>query len=293
MFIHRYITNFTENIETVRNSIILTGIAILILGIFTLTYKNVLLILNHLFQLNKVSVVLKIDSSLEDIEDVINEINSKTFVKNFLQVETSGIKEELFQNFENITQELKNLNLQDFPPFLEFTVHGGIQKVQNFINRLSDHRAVQKILTGKNASQQIATIIKIIDIIGIIFLFLLGISIYFMIYHSIQITIYSQITRINILMILGATRSFIRGPYVFLGLVIVLAGSALGILILYIFYQFAISFITLNENSFFIREYTRFFEPPELLMFSLIATVISYIAVRKAIYRILDEKKIL
>ena len=256
---------FSANKSTLFGGILPITILITILGCFSLLYNNSIKVLDHLFEVTNYSMILKQNTSVKEVEKLFREIQKNPNITNAKKVTPAQAKKEILEAFDKINKDLKSFELNKFPYVLEFTLETNRTKTKVFLQQLRDNPNTYSLVSGLDSSSQIETLFFVIRVIGSFFLLLLAISVFYIVNHSIQVVFFNLKKEIEVLLILGATQSFIYIPFMFNGFLIIFLGSLLGTILTYVIFLSSIAFITFNESSFFIEQVAVFFKPDFLV----------------------------
>jgi cell division transport system permease protein len=112
-----------------------------------------------------------------------------------------------------------------------------IEKVESVVNYVGSLQGVEKITYSKDTVNKLIRITNIIQVIALILIiFLLFISI-IVVSNTIKLTVMAREREITIMKYVGATNWYIRGPFLFEGIIIGLVGAIIsGILVLIIYH---------------------------------------------------------
>ena len=142
-------------------------------------------------------------------------------------LEASGyIKSTKFVGKDRAAAELKNELGEDFVDFLGFnpllssidvTVYAGYANPDSLAmleRKLLSHPEIQEVYYQRNLVKQLNTNVKKISIIILIMSLLMFVIFAALINNTIRLSIYSKRFIINTMQLVGATRSFIRRPFI-------------------------------------------------------------------------------
>jgi len=107
-----------------------------------------------------------------------------------------------------------------------------IDGVRGSIERYRSHPAVDEVIYGSEWVEQVQKVLNVFRLFGYVTLFVVLLVIVFLIANTIKLVIYSRRDEIEIMQLVGATRGFVRIPFVIGGVVQGLLGSVLGLILL-------------------------------------------------------------
>lgn len=111
--------------------------------------------------------------------------------------------------------------------------------IQTFIDKISKNSRVKEVVYQESLIDMVNKNIRIIGIVVLAFTVILLIIAIALINNTIRLAIYSQRFLIKSMQLIGATKNFIRKPYILYGIVHGLIGALIAILLLIFTLQFA------------------------------------------------------
>ncbi|MGO1521744.1 MAG: cell division protein FtsX [Sphingobacterium sp.] len=111
--------------------------------------------------------------------------------------------------------------------------------IQMFINKVGKNSRINEVVYQESLIDMVNKNIRLIGIVILAFTAILLIIAVALINNTIRLAIYSQRFLIKSMQLIGATKNFIRKPYIFYGIAHGLIGSLIAILLLILTLQFA------------------------------------------------------
>lgn len=165
-------------------------------------------------------------------------------------------KDDYVLRTEYVSKELAAKNLKEDlgEDFVEYLGHNPLlpsidvylkeqyansDSIQPFINKLEKNSRVKEVVYQESLIDMINKNIRIISIVVLAFAVILLVIAVALINNTIRLAIYSQRFLIKSMQLIGATKNFIRKPYILYGIVHGLIGSLIAILLLLFTLQFA------------------------------------------------------
>lgn len=157
---------------------------------------------------------------------------------------------------EYISKELAAKNLKEDlgEDFIEFLGHNPLlpaidvymkedyantDSIQAFINKISKNEKIKEVVYQESLIDMVNHNIRVISIVVLAFAAILLIIAIALINNTIRLAIYSQRFLIKSMQLIGATKNFIRRPFITYGIVHGLLGSLISILLLILILKFA------------------------------------------------------
>lgn len=117
--------------------------------------------------------------------------------------------------------------------------YANTDSIQAFIDQISRNSRIMEVVYQESLIDMVNQNIRIISIVVLAFTVILLIIAVALINNTIRLAIYSQRFLIKSMQLIGATKTFIRRPYILYGIVHGLIGSLIAILLLLFTLQFA------------------------------------------------------
>lgn len=279
--------NIRSNFATTIAGIITTSFALIILGTFILVYLNLIQLTQMVFQKSNYSIFL--DTRID--EDARNRIKKHLLtiwgMSEVHEVSAKEARRQLISSFGETGQALEKLDFPQFPDIIEFSLSRSNVLSNRELEEIRQLPGVDEVIFGRETRDQVSIFFTIANFVGVFLIILLVISIILIIHNSVQVALRIRIREIEILEILGATKTFIQLPYICEGIIIAVTGYCISLGLIFMLYEFVVAGITFNEATYGIRQQVRFFTLVEigntLLLLILLGLVSSVLASNKII----------
>jgi len=229
-------------------SVITVTATLFIMGIFILFMQNMNIGMKNVQSQIEIKVFLKNTITKVEQENIYNEIDKISGVKDIDYEDKSEALEKFnTQISENDSSLLNNYGSSNNPLPNSYIIKLELPEIsKQVINSIKDMPGIESIGNDQDFTNKIISISKNLKWLGIaLFLLMITTSI-FLISNTIKLTIYSREKEIGIMKSVGATDWFIRWPFIIEGAVIGLIGSLSANFLLY--YLYKIVFVKINEN---------------------------------------------
>ncbi len=204
----------------------------IIVGLAFIVLTNMQSIADSIGDKNVIIVYMPVEATQEQIDALDKDIRALSNIKSVVSVS----KEEALQQQKeqsDYSEELwAGLDENPFPQSFQITVEN-LEKFNETLEQIKKLDNIDAIRENREFAEQLYSIRTTIYYIslGIIAAFLL--MSLFIISNTIRITIFSRRLEISIMKSVGATRSFIRWPFMIEGMVIGMISGILGFLIVW------------------------------------------------------------
>lgn len=255
--IRHFFRHLWESIKSLKRNIWMTiasvssvAITLTLVGIFAAVLLNVEKIAQGIENNIQISVYLDVNSA-DNSETKTNEVGETVQNDAYHQVydqinALSGVKSVTFSSKDDQLAKLKETYGDDWAMFdgdsnplqdvyvVETTSASKVKKVANKISKIE---GVESVNYGGSNSDQLFKISKFIRTWGVAGTVLLVVVAIFLISNTIRMTIMSRHRDIEIMRLVGAKNSYIRGPFFFEGAWVGLLGAIVPSIIIYFGYK--------------------------------------------------------
>lgn len=242
-FIKEAFINLKRNTSTAVGSIITIFLSLFLIGIFCFMNIMVQSIADDMEDKVSITAYVSDDASDEDIETVMADIAEMEYVDTV----SFTTKEQALEEFQESEANLDMVEALDgenpLPRSIEVeltdsqmveTVVDQILANETFVNICDDpDDPTDSVMYGQRSVERLLTVTNIIRYAGIAVVILLVFVTLVFISNTIRLAITARRREISIMRLVGATKGFIRGPFIMEGVLHALIGSLLAILCLY------------------------------------------------------------
>lgn len=257
----------------------------LVLGFF-LFFKNINRVINIWGEVEKVTVYLDSDVNEKDIGNTINKIKSLAGVEAVKHVGKEEAVEDFKAQVAGYVKDIKkDVNLmQVIPSYLEISIKpessfdGTVNKLNMISAKIQELDFVEEVSYGSIWMDKYS---KFIDYTSRFAFFVGAILIaatFLVISNMIKTNLYQRSKEIEVLEMIGATKSYIRKPFVIEGVVMSLMGGVFAIAIIGgIFFLLGSKFET-QVKFFKLEDMFHFLSALEVLLFLTFSMIIGFCA---------------
>lgn len=207
-------------------------VSVVVLGLFLIIIGNLNFITDVLLSQVEVTVFLEEGLSEEGIFQI------KTTLQSYASVDSVHFvsREEALKILE---EKLKgNIPVKENPLLnsLEVSVRDP-EKISEIASKAEKLKGVHHVKYGKREYDKLRSFSSFINKVGSGFTILMIVITMLIVTNTIRLTIYARKQEIDIMQLVGATRWFIRWPFIMEGLVYGFFGSILAVIILFLSYR--------------------------------------------------------
>ena len=242
-FFKESLTGFARNLSTTLGSIITIFLSLLIIGIFAIGAVVVNNVVTSVENQVSITAYVADDATQEDIsacEDFIRTLDG-------VQDVTFTTKEQALENFKNsmtsnpdIVDQLDGQN--PLPASIDVDLSEA-QEVTEIAEQIQGNELFVKICDnpddpsdslqyGQKTVEKLFTLTNSIRTVGIVLIALLIFIAFIFINNTVRLAILARSKEISIMRLVGASNSFIRGPFLMEGALHALIGAALAIIVM-------------------------------------------------------------
>jgi len=208
----------------------------------------------------KFSVMLYLSDTIsqQERDNIITTVQKDRAVDKAVFIPKDQALKELKSTLKDSAFILEGLGENPLPDSLEIKFKSdavGPDAVQRLANSVKDMKGIQEIEYGENFLSAVHSLRTGMKTIGMTIFIIMSVGMLFVCYSTVKILFYRKDREIETYKLLGATRSFIRTPFLLEGAVIGFAGgllSLMGILTLYyvLFFRLSSTFPLLKLIAF-------------------------------------------
>jgi cell division transport system permease protein len=182
----------------------------------------------------KFSLTVYLDNNLQRVEldSVIDTFRKKKAVQSVRYISKDEAMKELKSTLKNSDYILEGLEENPLPDSLEIRLKSdelGAETVQQFSREALKLKGITEVNYGEKFLSTLESIKKSVKAIGLFFAVILSTGIIFVCYSTVKILFYRRAEEIETFKLLGATKGFIRMPFLIEGAVIGACGGLLSL----------------------------------------------------------------
>ena len=254
-FVHEALVNMSRN--KLLNGIVIGMIAVslAIFGIFWLIYVNLNAVVRHWSDAVHIVAYLKDPvaepqrTQLEAQIRAIEKVNAVTYIS----------PEKAFEEFKkrlgNYADLVAGLESNPLPASYEIRLarnHRDLASVRKVVDALKTVQSVDEVQYGQQWLENLTTVVTMFRFVGVFLGIFLFLTVIFIISNTIKLTLYAREEELNIMKFIGATESFIKGPFLAEGIIRGFFGAVSSLLILYLIYKLFLTLVTYSSQSLFV-----------------------------------------
>ena len=231
-------------------SILTIAAGFLFTAITMLTIYNIDLATKYLPEKFSVMLYLRSDLSPRESDTVMRAVQKDPAVDKATFISKEEAWKELKSNMKDTNYVLEGLGENPLPDSIELKLKSdaiGPESVRKLTSRLKAITGIQEIEYGEKFLSSIYSLSRGIKMIGIVLIIIMSAGTLFVCYSTVKILFYRKDREIETYKLLGATKGFIRAPFIIEGAILGVSGglcSLIGVLVLYyfVFLKFSVTF---------------------------------------------------
>jgi cell division protein FtsX len=233
-FIKRAYVNFFRNFQNNFSSIINVAVVSFFALFLLFILENAISFIEKLVSSNSAIIILKEDSSSEDIGGFREIIRSEKIVESFRYISPEEAFSELNRTFSLRTEAIDIKPEGVLPPIFEIRFYEGLDKesFERFIHRLRQGKGFKDIRLNMELLEISFKIKRYSILYRIVLYIILCISSFYILSNTIGLNLNNnRREEIELVELLGGDYIDLRVPYVLEGLIVVSIGFCLGLLV--------------------------------------------------------------
>lgn len=220
-------------------SMITIAMALLVIGLVASSIYNINLFTRKLPEKFFIVAYLNDRLSAKDAEEIMTELKGRGMVEKAKYISKEEALRELRTSLKDADYILEGLNENPLPASIEIRFKKetvGPQSVKQFVDRVRKIPGIEDVQYGEKFLLSLHSIKAGTETVGLILTVVMISGIVFICYSTVKILFYRRREEIETLKLLGATRGFIRTPFVIEGGVIGAVGGVISTAIVFAFY---------------------------------------------------------
>ncbi|MBI5026840.1 MAG: ABC transporter permease [Nitrospirae bacterium] len=265
------------------------SVGFLVLGTFALVTFNIDLTLNRWAEGFGLVVYLKDNISESEKNSLKERLKKDSDIVEVKYISKDVAFAEMKRSLKSINPGLESLEENPLPDSIELRLRRDViepVRIKEKASKIKTLSGVEDVQYGEKWLSSLNSIARVMKIIGLLLGSVISVAIAFATYSTIKILFYRKNEEIETLKLLGATKIFIKAPFLIEGFIIGLIGGTIGSLTLFGLYSFittrAVNFLPSIKGSLV-------FLPPEAypaipIAGAIISTLGSFLALGKIKY---------
>ncbi|MDD2897113.1 MAG: permease-like cell division protein FtsX [Desulfuromonadaceae bacterium] len=259
-FVSRALTNIRQNVFVNVVTIGTITLALLIVSLFLLVFVNLESAADNWSERVQVTVYFDKELTSQEQSGFREKISALSGISKVSYV----TREEALKRFKNRLrgQEtlLDGVGADVLPTSFEIALkssHRDTASVEAVVSALKRIPGISEVQYGEEWVRRFNSFLNLMRLLGALLGGFLVITVIFIVSNTIKLTIYSRRDELEVMSLVGATRFFIKAPFLLEGLIQGMAGSVLSVVLLFgLFEGFlynAVNYLTLNPITSGIR----------------------------------------
>ncbi|NLY20861.1 MAG: ABC transporter permease [Tissierellia bacterium] len=210
---------------------------LLLLGIVLLVVINMSNIVEQSIKtFDQIVVFLVDDFTVDQYEAIVEGIKDKDYSSNITFTDKEQAMENAREMFKDDGYILNGLKTNPFPASLNIELKS-IDQADEVVNELANYQGIDKINYHKAAIDKMITVDRFTKIGGTVLVLILIVVTIFIISNTIKMAVSARSSEVEIMRYIGATDSFIKGPFIFEGMTFGVMAAIISCVIMFIAYN--------------------------------------------------------
>jgi len=183
----------------------------------------------------------------------------QSFLNEHLLVETAvflskeDARKKFEKDFEGYAEASAELQENPFPASFQVALLKGIEKdaFQTLRTNLEQFKGIDEIFYDEEIFKRLTFFANLIQMAGWFFGSIMVFSSIFSISNVLKLTFFTRREEVDIMKLVGASRSYIRGPFIVEGVLQGLVGALFGVVLVFMGYVFLTYYLGSSEESIF------------------------------------------
>lgn len=198
------------------------------------------------------NVFLRDDIRPEDLTAIRELLEQSFFVDEALFISKEEAKKRFAKDFSGYNQVVASLEENPFPASFQVSLLRGIGKDSfgKLADDLNRHAGIEDLYYDEEIFRRLDFFARLIGLAGWFFGGIMVFVSIFSISNVLKLTFFVRREEVDIMKLVGASRAYIRGPFIVEGLLQGLMGSLFGLALVYLGYALLGGYLNSNSNFF-------------------------------------------
>lgn len=255
-FLSRAITNIRQNVFVNVVTIGTITLALLIVSLFLLVFVNLESAAENWSERVQVTVYFDKELTTQDQSAFREKITALSGVSRVGYVTRDEALKRFKSRLRGQETLLEGVRSEVLPTSFEIALkrsHRDTTSVENFVTALKRIPGITEVQYGEEWVRRFNSFLNFMRLLGALLGGFLVIAVIFIVSNTIKLTIYSRRDELEVMALVGATRFFIKAPFLLEGLIQGVVGSVLSVALLFGLYESFLhnagSFLTFNPAT--------------------------------------------
>jgi len=208
------------------------SMAMLIVGFFLVVFMNLQTAVSAMGERLEISVYLKDGLTAPEKDYLLMRLKTEPGVKKVVFLPKAEAMALLKTGFPGQEPLMDGLGENPLPDSYEVTIapaYADSDKMEAFTKKVAKFPGVEDVSYGRQGVEVLNRLLKLVTYGGMALAVLLGVTVVFIISNSVRLALYSRGQEIELMQWIGATRSFIMGPFLVEGMLVTVIGTSLSV----------------------------------------------------------------
>lgn len=251
-FLHEAILNMSRNLWLNVMAVGMIAVSLSIFGIFWLIYNNLNAVARR--RTEAVQIIAYVRDGLSDTQRL--ELDGKIRELDYVEGVTYISPDEALQLFTarlgDHADLLDGLQTNPLPASYEIQLvkkHREMPGVRKVVEQLQQFSEIEDLQYGEKWLESLTIIINMLTLVGIFLGVFLFLTVIFVISNTIKLTLYSREEEVTIMKFIGATETFIKGPFLMEGVIRGFLGALLSLAVLFVLYRLFMAILGYSSHA--------------------------------------------
>ncbi len=217
-------------------AILTIGAGLFVLGLFMIVNTNVLRLTASWTETAELAVYLRDDATTEQVQGILDLIRDSGVATDSRLVSKDQALERFTQDFPDLGDTAGRLGRNPFPASIDVRLRADApiaeQAVEALAGRLSKEAGVSDVRYDRRWLNRLNGIVRVVRTMGLVIIVMLAIAAALTVANVVRLAAHARRDEIEIMQLVGAPFTYVRGPLVLEGVMQGGAGALLAILAL-------------------------------------------------------------
>jgi len=239
-YVDRALKNIRQNVFVNVVTIGTIALSLLIVALFALVFFNIKGLADHWSDQIQVTAYFDHELTSGELSGLRAKIGVLPEVSHINYVSRDEAMKRFRSRLRGQESLLDGVTSEILPTSMEITLkrsHRDTQSVENFVSALKKIPGINEMQYGEEWVKRFNLFLNFMRVMGALLGIFLIVSALFIVSNTIKLTIYARRDELEVMSLVGATRFFIKAPFLIEGIIQGGAGALLAILMLFGLYE--------------------------------------------------------
>ena len=278
-FTREALINMNRNKLLNSMAIGMIAVSLAIFGIFWLIYSNLNAVTRRWTE--SVHIIAYLDNDISDEQRL--QLDAKVRAIEHVDEIVYIAPEEALETFKHQLGEhaslVDGIESNPLPASYEIQLvknHRDVSGVRSVAKSLKTLPHIEEVQYGEQWLQNLTIVVTMLKFVGLFLGVFLFLTVIFIVSNTIKLTLYSREEEVTIMKFIGATETFIKGPFLAEGIIRGFLGSVLSLVLLFLIHKLFLTVVSFSSQTLLVFSAISFLSWVAIVMITLLGSFLGW-----------------